>query len=207
MPAVPEIMYTRSETPQEQVEPKALLQAIKKCFTYYQKRVRAITPEVWKGHKAKVKNISKYRETLKECTAYDTKTIVVIIRYPEYDSNVLLEGADWQVQYCDDIYRREGMDFNYNGLLQWFDHVYSKDIAPAMNDAFGFLQNYAPTAKMLVERLNSMSPEDRHKVTRMMEYGEHYGEKRNWQEIIQKVEYGHLIMARENKNVRIVIFI
>ena len=186
MPKVPEIMYTTSETAEEQLEPKkTFTESYQKMFEYYQKR-KGITPEVWKGHKAKVKNISKYSETLKEYTAYDTKTIVVIIRYPDYDSNVLLEGADWQVQYCDDIYRREGMGFDYNELLQWFDHVYCKDIAPAMHDAFGFLQNYAPTAKKLVEKLNSMSPEDRHKVTRMMEYGEVYGEKRNWQEILKK---------------------
>ena len=90
---LPQIMHTCSETPNSELEPKALLKAIKQCFEYYNKKVNTFEEaEVWKGHKAKVKSIDKYVNTLREYTKYDTKTIVVIIRYPDYESNQLLEG-------------------------------------------------------------------------------------------------------------------
>jgi len=181
-----QIFHSYSEPPQKQLQPKALLKCIKKCFEYYNKKVNTFEKaEIYKGHKAKVKNITKYCNTLREYTAYDTKTIVVIIRYPDYDSNRLLEGYDWQVQYCDDIYRRKGMDFDRNELLKWFDDVYCKDVAPAMSDAFGFLQNYGPTKELFVKHLNSLPRETRDHVLHWMELGEMYGEKRNWPEVFK----------------------
>lgn len=185
---LPQIMHTCSETPNSELEPKALLKAIKQCFEYYNKKVNTFEEaEVWKGHKAKVKSVDKYVNTLREYTKYDTKTIVVVIRYPDYESNQLLEGYDWQVQYCDDIYRRKGMDFDHNELLKWFDHVYCKDIAPAMSDVFGFLENHPLTKGNFVNSLNSLSSDDREATVGLMEYAKHYGEERNWSDVFKSL--------------------
>tara|TARA_A100001015_G_scaffold176489_1_gene196237 strand:+ start:2940 stop:3518 length:579 start_codon:yes stop_codon:yes gene_type:complete len=185
---LPQIMHTCSETPNSELEPKALLKAIKECFEYYYKQIHNFGVEkarVWKGHKAKVKSVDKYVNTLRKYTKYDTKTIVVVIRYPDYESNQLLEGYDWQVQYCDDIYRRKGMDFDHNELLKWFDHVYCKDIAPAMSDVFGFIANLGKDK--FLNYFNSLSSDDRKATKGLMEYAENYGEKRNWSDVFKSM--------------------
>ena len=151
---------------------RSFVKQTKKIFSKFVGSV-SCTPEckVWNGSKKKVKNIKKYRETLKEYTSTSTAELVILFRHDGYESNALLnDGVDVAITYCDDVYEQSGFKFDIEKIYEWFKHVHMKETAGLYKPLFDFMAEpeNAPLFK-------TMKPEVKKTLEKHKRYADIYG--------------------------------